>query len=755
MKQAVIFFLYFLFVNACALQGEDFKYDSEGRVSAIIKPDGTEIHRMYDSEKNLVEYFADDGTVHYKFAYDALNRLIKIGDMITGTEAFRSYDDEDRIVSERLGNDLEISFQYDHEGRLTALLLPDGTSVSYSYEADRLKSIEKFDQQQQLLYKHEYSEFDAEGNVLSSRMVGNGGEINFAYDEEIRYQQIISGHWSEIIPQNGYDAMGNLQEFTVTDPNGAVHSSFAYDEQNRLICDRLDGNARNLYDANGNRILKQTDDETIIYRYDALDRLIDVEKSDGCQVHYTYDPFFRRLTKTCTKDGCSRTVRFLYDGNREIGAADEQGNIMELRVLGIGLGAEIGAAIALELHGRVFAPVHDHRGNVVCLVDAETGEVEEFYRFDPYGCEQCFTQGEAPLNPWRFSSKRYDEESRLIDYGKRYYDPESGRWLTMDPLGSVDGEDLYCFLRNNPLTHIDLYGLYSIKHGMQSFWKTGKKVYDSLVKFAYDMSDVVVNDLRFTSYIKSGLEDFYIQIFGKNFLQFAGYYESQPIYGTLGQDELDEKVKITFINGILNVKEQFLANLQYLSEMHGGNKVHYVFRPTEGWTLDVFNCFLIKMGLLSANARMIASTWKNLIEEMGGVEGGGKIIHYAHSIGATDTYKAKDLLTPEEQKMIHVITLGSPTMIPNEGFANVSNYVSIRDGVCLLDPIGFFGGLFDSKGNVVYLGSLQGIPIIDHPLFMKTYIDAIQMLGEQFLKMLESRFRVQEGRPNPEWICSN
>ena len=35
----------------------------------------------------------------------------------------------------------------------------------------------------------------------------------------------------------------------------------------------------------------------------------------------------------------------------------------------------------------------------------------------------------------------------------------TGRWTTPDPLGFVDGPNLYAYVHNNPLTHFDLYGL--------------------------------------------------------------------------------------------------------------------------------------------------------------------------------------------------------------------------------------------------------------------------------------------------------
>jgi uncharacterized protein RhaS with RHS repeats len=46
-----------------------------------------------------------------------------------------------------------------------------------------------------------------------------------------------------------------------------------------------------------------------------------------------------------------------------------------------------------------------------------------------------------------------------LDYfGGRYYDPETGRWLTPDPLGFVDGLNPYLYVGNNPINLIDPFG---------------------------------------------------------------------------------------------------------------------------------------------------------------------------------------------------------------------------------------------------------------------------------------------------------
>jgi len=50
----------------------------------------------------------------------------------------------------------------------------------------------------------------------------------------------------------------------------------------------------------------------------------------------------------------------------------------------------------------------------------------------------------------------------LYYYGYRYYDPETGRWLSRDPIGEVGGFNLYLFVNNNSINSVDPFGLDAI-----------------------------------------------------------------------------------------------------------------------------------------------------------------------------------------------------------------------------------------------------------------------------------------------------
>jgi len=52
-----------------------------------------------------------------------------------------------------------------------------------------------------------------------------------------------------------------------------------------------------------------------------------------------------------------------------------------------------------------------------------------------------------------------DNGSLKLQYNRnRYYDQYTGRWLTQDPLGYVDGMNLYDYVRNDPVGYADPFG---------------------------------------------------------------------------------------------------------------------------------------------------------------------------------------------------------------------------------------------------------------------------------------------------------
>ncbi len=143
----------------------------------------------------------------------------------------------------------------------------------------------------------------------------------------------------------------------------------------------------------------------------------------------------------------------------ELGSCQADGAINELRVLGFGRG---NPAVAMELNGNIYFPLHDHLGHVSCLLD-HSGSIVETYRYTAFGEENIYDAEQqlqmSSLNPWRYAGKRHDPESGFIYFGLRYYNPATAVWITPDPIAQEGGPNLYAYVLNNPLAFFDQLGL--------------------------------------------------------------------------------------------------------------------------------------------------------------------------------------------------------------------------------------------------------------------------------------------------------
>jgi RHS repeat-associated protein len=333
--------------------------------------------------------------------------------------------------------------------------------IEYGYNATDLKDVTRKTLDGTTLSSHHYLSHDLSGNLLTARAV-NGDGIQYTVDNLSRKTAIATPAFAQEILK--FDPVGNIRQMRIQQ----APVSYDYDDLYQLISESGPFAHNYLYDTLFNRLQKDAEAYEInalnqvtshleynlngnpirqgksTYIYDALDRLIKIETSTLTQT-FQYDSLHRCLSKTTNQ----QTQYFLYDGQKEIGSLDENLAIQELRILGHTPHAEIGAAIAIELQGKVFAPIHDLQGNVAALVPVD-GDSPTQYRYSAFGEEQI----DGPvLSPWRFSSKRSDASTNLVYYGRRFYMPLLGRWLTPDPAGFTDGMNLYAFVHNDPLTH--------------------------------------------------------------------------------------------------------------------------------------------------------------------------------------------------------------------------------------------------------------------------------------------------------------
>ncbi|MBI4846532.1 MAG: hypothetical protein HY810_08735 [Candidatus Omnitrophica bacterium] len=114
-----------------------------------------------------------------------------------------------------------------------------------------------------------------------------------------------------------------------------------------------------------------------------------------------------------------------------------------------------------------------HLGNVNQITD-QTGSVIQTYDYDAFG--NIVLQSGMLSDVYRYKTKEYSADTGLIYFGARYYNPLLGRFITPDPLGMVDGTNLYLYCQNDPVNLIDAWG-----ECWTDMWRTLDRIADILI----------------------------------------------------------------------------------------------------------------------------------------------------------------------------------------------------------------------------------------------------------------------------------
>lgn len=701
-------------------------YNNCGQKACTIKPDGIQLFCVYDQLGRLINYSASNDSFSYKYTYDIRGNLIYVEDLIQNTSTIRHYNNEDQLIEEIQANGLKVTYTYDAMGRPTFTRLPDGSGVGHVYKANRLKEVQRYNRDGICTYVHEYEVYDKGGLLLKEKHAGHVGTSNYTYDILGRIVSQNSNAWKEVIC--AYDKVGNILSKEIEDLPGTVFSEYSYDDLYQLkqekgvvedtfqwdsLYNRIARNNKQFsynalnqpindfistytYDPNGNLIHKKTKDHSIAYEYDALDRLISfTQKNERYQ--YSYDACNRRQTKSKSiyVNGVWQIVfveRFLYHGQNEVGIVDVQNDLMQYRMLGVGKGAEIGASVLIELGTNTYVPLHDHNGNISCLLDI-VGTPIETYRYTAFGEEYVFDQNgeliEKASNPWRFSSKRVDEETGLIYFGRRYYCPTDGRWVTTDPIGFEGGPNLYAYVNNNPLIFFDLYGLSTEGSGQNSFnLYSPKEVYNERENLFTTMKENFGSNLENLAFsyipipgIQCGLRYVGMVMQNKDMDEFKSWRQNKSRCYSMGLSEKCSNHRCMVAGGIDTNLVTMKERAHHLSSFLSENNVHYFYNSTHGKVADFGEWALQRSGVDTRSVKVLAKYSRKLIHEMGGVGNGGIIDLFAHSQSGEISDNLKHYLKPEELKMINVRTFGSPIPLNRKEFAKASNYVSSKDHV--------------------------------------------------------------------------
>ncbi|GEM_PF-1886274 len=166
---------------------------------------------------------------------------------------------------------------------------------------------------------------------------------------------------------------------------------------------------------------------------------------------YSYDGQGRRVKKLAS--GMVTLYHYDYAGNLIRETDGNGGPLRDYVYLN-------GERIAMKVYGTQagwYYFVNDHLGTPHKIVSASGGVVWAA-AYLPFGGAQIVT--ETVANSFRFPGQYYDAETGLHYNWHRYYDPQTGRYLTPDPIGLDGGPNYYTYVANDSVNFSDFKGLY-------------------------------------------------------------------------------------------------------------------------------------------------------------------------------------------------------------------------------------------------------------------------------------------------------
>lgn len=463
-----------------------YAYSPMGRMIRKYLSDGDSLFYSYDSLGFLARVDSSDGRIAHVFARNKLGDLLEAIDENQKLTIKREVDPFGNVICEVLPHGVQITKTYDDFNRLQSFNVVGHAQVRYTYDSVFLREIERLSATRgDTLYKHTYDEYDLNGNLVQESLIGNLGTISYTTDARGQRTQIVSPYFSEVCKYNSvqnlvscttdraesryqYDDTSQMTREDGTNVNVSYGNDSLYNrvEKNGAPCEvnslnelLSDGKATYEYDLRGNQILKDMNSKRLSFGYDPLNQLIEV-KSEKEKVEFIYDPLGRRLAKVIsTKAGYgweeSTREYYLYDGEEDIGSFKSPNTLDSFRVLST---HSLPKTLSIEVEGKIFAPLIDVQGNIRRLVDVNSKTLAASYDFTAFGEKLQPKDKEDLHNPWQFASKRFDPSLNLIYFGKRYYDPITGRWVTTDPAGFEDSFNPYQYALNNPFRYYDPNG---------------------------------------------------------------------------------------------------------------------------------------------------------------------------------------------------------------------------------------------------------------------------------------------------------
>jgi RHS repeat-associated protein len=429
-----------------------YGYDSAGRLNSIGTPTGTTLFTYDPSTGNVATASTGIELITYNY-----NGPLPTESAWTGTVAgnvSRSYSDNFWVNSQLVGGGMSVPFQYDNDGlltgagSLTVTRRPQDGLISKTTLGVATDS-RTYDSFGELIgytawvkgiaqYAVTFT-FDGDGRVTGKTETVSGLTNTYTYQYDLS-GRLVAATKNNAIDTYTYDSNSNRLSLATTSQNLVG----TYDAQDRLL---TYGTASYTYTANGELATKTIGAQHTLYSYDVLGNLLSVTLPSGRTIAYVIDADNHRVGR---KTNGVLNIGFLYDGDQVVAQLDGNNKVVSQFVYG----TRSTSPDFMVKGGVTYRIFSDHLGSPVLVVNTSTGAVVEQVTYDEFGNVVADTK--PGFQPFGFAGGLYDQDTKLVRFGARDYDPAAGRWTAKDPsLYDSSDTNFYVYAGNDPINFTD------------------------------------------------------------------------------------------------------------------------------------------------------------------------------------------------------------------------------------------------------------------------------------------------------------
>jgi RHS repeat-associated protein len=450
-------------------------YDNDGNLLQRIDGNSVTTNYVYSDAESLltdIQYPATT-SLNVHLTYDSYGRPSAMTDS-TGSKSY-SYGNLDELLSVSTTytglSAKTISYSYYLDGSRDSMTTPAGI-FNYSYDATGrpVSMTNPFSETTSWSYQN--------NDWLQAQTLHNGGTANYTFNPMGRVTRVLNEIGALTISDYSsisYDGPGNRLSVTAAIPgatplNGTT--GYTYDSKNQLTQESSTRNSGFIdnfgFDSSGNPTTFKGQTKT----YNSNNQQTGTgfaHDSNGNATTYggvtlTFDPEDRMtaygsvLTAGYSGDGLrawkqtsSGRTYFLYDGIVPVVELSNTGSVASTNSFGAA------GLVSRRTGSTSVFYVFDSEGNVSVTTDA-SGNVVSSYLFSAFGA----SLGASQTDPFGYKGQfgyYTDTETGLHLLTYRYYDSNSGRFLTHDPIGYDGGINVYGYVLNNPANLSDVLGL--------------------------------------------------------------------------------------------------------------------------------------------------------------------------------------------------------------------------------------------------------------------------------------------------------